>query len=123
MVKMGKCTITPRHHILTEEGWMTARQAAARGQGLVITSLIERVCNFCLVGGGNLIINTSRQPGETTLTTAATMGYLFTPTSDSQQIGSLTYPEDIRTQLGLIQDLREIYSNLLRGRVVSLPVD
>ena len=53
MVKMGKCTITPRHHILTEEGWMTARQAAARGQGLVIRSLIERVYNFCLVGGGN----------------------------------------------------------------------
>jgi len=75
MVKMGKCIITPRHHILTEEGWMTARQAAARGQGLVIRSLIERVYNFCLVGGGNIIINTSRQPGETTLTTAATMGY------------------------------------------------
>ena len=120
MVIMGICTITPRHHILTEEGGMTARQAAARGQGLVITSLIERVYNFCLVGGGNTIINTSRQPGETTLTTAATMGYLFTPTSDSQQIGSLTYPEDIRTQLGLRQDLRSGHTRFSPGDVETL---
>jgi len=52
--------------------------------------------------------------------TAATMGYLFTPTSDSQQIGSLTYPEDIRTQLGLRQDLRFGHARFSPGDVETL---
>jgi len=33
MVRMGSCIITAHHHILTEDGWMTARQAAARTPG------------------------------------------------------------------------------------------
>jgi len=85
MVRMGRCIITPHHHILTAEGWMTARQAAAKGQGKVlVNSNIPRVYNLCLEGGGNILINTSRLPGATTLTTAATMGYLFEPATDSQ---------------------------------------
>jgi len=65
MVKMGKCSITPLHHIL--EGWMKARQAAARGQGKVFRSKAERVYNIYLEGGGNIIINASRQLGSVTL--------------------------------------------------------
>ena len=120
MVKVGISTVTPHHHILTEEGWMTARQAAARGQGTVFSSRNERVYNFLLEGGGNIIINTSCLPGATILTTAATMGYLFTPTPDSQQIGSLTYPEDIRTRLGVRQDLSKAYAHFLPGEVKTL---
>jgi len=121
MVKMGQCSITPSHHILMEEGWMTARQAAARGQGEVFRSRAERVYNIYLEGGGNIIINASRQLGSVTLTTAATMGYLFTPTPDSQQIGSVIYPEDIRTQLGSRQDLSKGNARFWPGDVKTLP--
>ena len=120
MVKMGKCSITPFHHILTEEGWMTAQQAAARGQGTVFRSRTERVYNFYLEGGGNIIINSSRQPGGTILTTAATMGYLFSPIPESRQIGFLTYPDDIRTQLGLRQDLSKGNARFRPGDVKTL---
>ena len=75
MVRMGSCTITPQHHIFTADGWMTAQQAAARGQGkILVNSNIPRVYNLCLEGGGNILINTSHLPGATTFTTAATMG-------------------------------------------------
>jgi len=121
MVNMGKGVITPNHHILTAEGWMTALQAAARGQGMVFRSMLPRVYNFCLEGGGNILINTSLQPGVTTFTTAATMGYLFTPVSDSQQISSLSYPEDIQTQLGLRQDLSHGHARFPLGDVETLP--
>jgi len=88
MVNLGTCVITPNHHIRTAEGWMTASQAVARGQGMVYRSMLPRVYNLCLEGGGNILINTSLQPGVTTFIMAATMGYLFTPASDSQQTGS-----------------------------------
>jgi len=80
----------------------------------------ERVYNIYLEGGGNIIINTSRQPGVTILTTAATMGYLFTPTPDSQQSGFLTYPVDIRSQLGLRQDLSKGNAHFQPGDVKTL---
>jgi len=122
MVRMGGCSLTPHHHILTAEGWMTARQAASRGQGQVLVrSNIPRVYNLCLEGGGNILINTSRLPGATTLTTAATMGYLFEPATDPQQTASLTYPEEVRTQLGLRQDLQSGLAHFAPGAVKTLP--
>jgi len=99
MVHLGTFTITPNHHIHTADGWMTASQAADKGLGVVHSSQIERVYNLCLLGGGNILINTSSQPEVMIFTPAATMGYLFTPASGSQQYSSLSYPDDIQTQL------------------------
>jgi len=101
---------------------MTARQAAARGQGKVlVNSNIPRVYNLCLEGGGNILINTSSLQGSTTFTTAAMMGYRFEQATDPQQMGSLTYPEDIRTRLGLRQDLKSGRKHFFPGEVQTLP--
>jgi len=121
MVHMGTSIITPNHHIRTAEGWMTALQAADRGQGMVYRSMLPRVYNLCLEGGGNILINTSPQPGVTIFTPAATMGYLFTPASGSQQNSSLSYPEDIQTQLGLRQGLSYGHAHFRLGAVETLP--
>jgi len=122
MVRMGSCIITPHHQILTADGWMTARQAAARGQGeILVNSNIPRVYNLCLKGGGNILINTSCLPGATTFTTAATMGYRFELATDPQQMGSLTYPTDVRTRLGLRQDLKSGRKHFSPGEVRTLP--
>jgi len=121
MVNLGTSVITPNHHIRTAEGWMTALQAVDRGQGMVYQSMLQRVYNLCLEGGGNILINTSPQPGVMTFTPAATMGYLFAPASDSQQNSSLSYPEDIQTQLGLRQDLSYGYAHFRLGDVETLP--
>ena len=95
MIRMGSGCLTPHHHILSADGWMTARQAANIGQGEILTNYTyPRVYNLCLEGGGNILINTSRTPGLTTFTRAATMGYRFEPATNPQQQGSLTYPED-----------------------------
>ena len=100
MVCMGSCCLTPHHHIRTVNGWKTARQAADMGQGEILTNYKHpRVYNLCLEGGGNILINTSRTPGLTTITTAATMGYRFETATDSQQQGSLTYPVEVRNRL------------------------
>jgi len=122
MVRMGSCSITPHHHILTEDGWATARQAADRGQGEILANYnIPRVYNLCLEGGGNIFINTSSLPGLTTLTTAATMGYRFEPATNPQQMGSLTYPADVQTRLGLRQDLRAGRTTFFPDDVQTLP--
>jgi len=121
MVNLGTSLITPHHHIRTAEGWMTALQAVDRGQGMVYKSMHPRVYNLCLEGGGNILINTSPQPGVMTFTPAATMGYLFTPASDSQQNSSLSYPEDIQSQLGLRQDLSYGHAQFRLGDVETLP--
>ena len=107
MVCMGSCCLTPHHHIRTVNGWKTARQAADMGQGEILTNYKHpRVYNLCLEGGGNILINTSRTPGLTTITTAATMGYRFETATDSQQKGSLTYPVEVRNRLERRQDLQ-----------------
>jgi len=122
MVRMGSCCITPHHHILTADGWTTARQAADMGQGEILTNFKHpRVYNLCLEGGGNILINTSSLPGQTTLTTAATMGYRFEPATDSQQKGSLTYPEEVRNRLGRRQDLQIGRQSFGLGDVQTLP--
>jgi len=38
LVQMGKAYITAHQHIHTEDEWMTARQAADRGQGTLLTN-------------------------------------------------------------------------------------
>jgi len=100
--KMGEALITSHHYIQTAEGWMTARQAAQKGQGTLITNcVLLRVYNLCLEGGGNIIINTTAHPQESpTLTVAATMGCRFEPTKDPQHTGSLTYSTDSLQRLG-----------------------
>ena len=75
MIRMGSGGLTPHHHIFTEKGWMTARQAANIGQGEILTNYTHpRIYNLCLEGGGNILTNTSRTPGLISFTTAATMG-------------------------------------------------
>jgi len=117
MVYLGTSTITPNHHIHMAEGWMTASQAVDKGQGVVHSSKLERVYNFCLEGGGNILINTSNQPEVMIFTSAATMGYLFTP----EQYGSLSYPEEIQTQLKMRQDLSYGFAHFRHGAVETLP--
>jgi len=102
VVKMGVALITAHHYIQTAEGWMTARQAAHKGQGTLIAKhVLPRVYNLCLEGGGNIIINTSAHPQEApTLTVAATMGCCFKPTKDPQHKGCLTYSANSLQRLG-----------------------
>jgi len=121
MVYLGTAIITPNHHIHMAEGWMTASQVVDKGQGRVRRSTLERVYNLCLEGGGNILINTSPQRGVMIFTPAATMGYLFLPSSGSQQYSALSYPEDIQTQLGLRQDLNYGHAHFRVGAVVTLP--
>jgi len=121
MVHLGMSIITPNHHIHMAEGWMTALQVVDKGQGMVRTSRLERVYNLCLEGGGNILINTSPQPGEMIFTPATTMGYLFVPASGFQQYSALSYPEDIQTQLGLRQDLSYGLAHFRFGAVETLP--
>ena len=73
---------------------MTARQAADRGHGTLLTNhTYPKLYSLCLVGGGNIIIDTSVTPDKAPAQTeAATMGYCFEPSTDPQQKGSLTYP-------------------------------
>jgi len=122
MIRMGSGGLTPHHHIFTEKGWMTARQAANIGQGEILTNYTHpRIYNLCLEGGGNILINTSRTQGLTTLTIAATMGYRFEPATNPQQQGSLTYPEEVRNQLGRRQDLQFGRKAFGPGEVQTLP--
>ena len=98
IVRMGESIITSHHQIQTTNGWMTARQAAAKGYGYFLPNCaIPRVYNLCLEGGGNILINTTATlQSALTLTTAATMGCRFEPAADPQHTDSLTYPDDIR---------------------------
>jgi len=94
IVQMGEALITAHHYIQTAEGWMTARQAAHRGQGALDTNLpLPRVYSLCLERGGNIITNVTAHPQDAPkLITAATMGCRFEPAVDPKHKGSLTYP-------------------------------
>ena len=93
VVQMGKAFITAHHHIQTEDGWMTARQAADRGHGTLLTNhTYLKLYSVRLVGGGNIIIETSVTPDKAPTQIEAAMGYCFEPSTDPQQQGSLTYP-------------------------------
>jgi len=107
IVQMGKACITVHHHIQTEHGWMTARQAAERGHGTLLTNqVLPRVYSLCLEGGGNIIIDTTANPQNApTQIAAATMGCCFEPAIDPQHKGLLTYPDNIRAQMGQIRGM------------------
>jgi len=94
VVQMGKAYIIAHHHIKTEDGWMTARQAADRGLGTLLTNHTHmQLYSLRLTGGGNIIIDTSVTPDKApTQIETATMGYRFEPSADPQHEGSLTYP-------------------------------
>jgi len=107
LVQMGKAYITAHHHIHTEDGWMTARQAADRGQGTLLTNQVYlRVYSLCLEGGGNIIIDTTATlQNAPTQIEAATMGCRFEPSTDPQYKGSLTYPDSIRAGMDQIKGM------------------
>jgi len=48
LVQMGEAYITAHHHIHTEDGWMTARQASDRGQGKLWTNQVFRESTACV---------------------------------------------------------------------------
>ena len=95
------------HHIHTEDGWMTARQAADRGQGTLLTNQVHpRVYSLCLEGGGNIIIDTTATLQNAPIQIeAATKGCRFEPSTDPQHKGSLTYPDSIRAGMGQIKGM------------------
>jgi len=94
LVQMGQAYITAHHHIQTDDGWMTARQAADRGLGTLLTDHIyPKFYSLRLMGGGNIIINTSATPlTAPTQIEAATMGYHFEPPADPSHRNLPTYP-------------------------------
>jgi len=94
LIQMGKAQITAHHHIQTNEGWMTARQAVERGHGTLLSNHTNlHLYGLRLVGGGSVIIDTSvNSDKEPTQIEAATMGYRYVPTTDSHHGVSHTYP-------------------------------
>jgi len=84
IVQLGKAYITAHHPIHTVDGWMMASQAAAKGQGQVLSGRVyPKLYSLQLVTGGNIIIDTSTSPDlPSTHIEAATMGYH--PTSSTE---------------------------------------
>jgi len=93
LVKMGKACVTAHHHIKSEDGWMTAHQAAERGHGTLLTHhAYPKLFDLRLNGGGNIIINTSATLDKTpTQIEAATMGYRLEVSAEPQHDGFITY--------------------------------
>jgi len=123
IVRVGESIITAHHHIQTTDGWMTARQAAAKGYGdFVSNCAIPRVYNFCLEGGRNILINTTANlHSAPTWTTAATLGCRFQPEVDPQHTDSLTYPDDIRIRLDWIKGMQCGHKPFFALEVQTLP--
>jgi len=86
LVKLGKAYVTAHHHIKTEDGWMTARLAAERGHGILLTQYAYlQLFGLRLHGGGNVLINTSATLDKTpTLIEVATVGYRPEPSAEPQ---------------------------------------
>jgi len=107
LVQVGEAYITAHHHIHTENGWMTARQASNRGLGkLWINQACNRVYSLSLNQGGNILVNTTAQlPNSPTYLVAATMGCRLEPPSASQHKGSLTYPHSHLAKLEQIRGM------------------
>jgi len=91
---MRKAYITAHHHIQTDDGWMTARQADDRGHGTFLSDHVYlKFYSLRLVVGGNIIINTSASPDQTpTQIEAAPMGYCFLPSAKFPNTNTPTYP-------------------------------
>ena len=73
---------------------MTARQTADRGHDTLLSDHVyPKLYSLRLVGGGDIIINTSATPDNTpTQIEAATMGYRFASSADPPHKISPTYP-------------------------------
>jgi len=94
LIQIGKAYILAHHHIKTEDGWMTARQAADRGLGTLLASQTHlQLYSLRLTGGSSVIIDTSvTQDKAPTQIETATMGYRLEPSADPQHDGFITYP-------------------------------
>jgi len=97
LLQVGEAYITTRHHIHTDNGWMTARQAAKCGpRKLWIDQACDRVYSLSLNHDGNTTANLQHSP---THLVPATMGCCFEPLLDSQPKGLLTYPNSYLAKL------------------------
>ena len=75
--------ITANHPILTDDGWILASQAAAKGHGTLADREYSQLCGLQLATGGNILINISTsQDLPPVYIEAATMGYCFLSPSD-----------------------------------------
>ena len=79
MVQIGKACLTADHPILTDEGWLLASQAAAKGYGQLPSEReFSPLCGLQLATGGNILMNTSTtQDLASVFIEAATLGYRF----------------------------------------------
>jgi len=123
IVRVGEALITAHHHIQTEDGWMTARQAVDMGHGALLTNLkLPIVYNLCLAGGGNIIINTTAtSQNAPTQIAAATMGCRFEPAIHPQHKSSLTYPDNIRVRMNQISGMEAGRKHFRANEVETLP--
>jgi len=101
MVQMGEAHVTAYHHIRTDDGWMTARQASHRGLGRLWTNQdCQLVYSLYLEGGGNIMTNTTAPLQKIpTQLEAATMGCRFETPNNLHPTGWLTYPDSLLAKL------------------------
>jgi len=94
LIQMGKAYIVAHNHIKTEDGWMTARQAADRGFGTLLTNQTHsQLYSLRLMGGGSVIIDTSETTDKApTQIETATMGYRLEPSANPCHDGFIIYP-------------------------------
>jgi len=107
LLQVGEAYITAHHHIHTDNGWMTACQAANRGlRKLWINQACNRVYSLSLNQGSNILVNTTSQLQHSpTHLVAGTMGCCLEPTSAPQHKGSLTYPHSHLAKLEQIRGM------------------
>jgi hypothetical protein len=107
LLQVGDAYITAHHHLQTNSGWMTARQAAARGFGtLWVDYDCAIVYGLSLQYCGNILVNATAQLQlAPTLLVAATMGCCLEPPTETQITGSLTYPHHNMAKLGKINGM------------------
>ena len=101
MVQIGEAQITAHHHIHTDDGWMTARQASQRGLGRLLTNQdCQQVYSLYLEGGGNIMIITTAllQKVPTQLKTA-TMGCRLENPNNLHPESWLSYPDSLLAKL------------------------
>jgi len=84
MVQIGNAYLTADHPILTDQGWLLASQAAAKGYGQPPSEReLPPLCGLQLTTGGNILINTSTtQDLASVFIEVATLGYRFLSSPD-----------------------------------------
>jgi len=99
LLQIGEAYVTAHHHKLTNDGWMTARQASLMGQGKLWTNQdCLRVYSWYLAGGGNIMISTTA-PLQKILTQleTATVGCRFETSNNPNPKDWLKYPDSLPT--------------------------